>query len=320
MIGAGISRTDGPLKVAGLARYSLERREPGKPLHAVILGSAIAYGRITRIDATPGRGGARRAAGADACTMRRNSRRSSLDRDMHDANAQLVDDRIQHFGQPVALVVADDVRAGARGGGADRGRVRGGARGLRSCRCDTAGKPKDESRIGDLEAAMAAAPVTVDVDLHDALPLLAADGAQCLHRRLARRAPHRSTSPRRCWRSSNRRSRRRSISTTSTSRSTRRSSAAGSARRSGFMPRRCWPRWRRMRLGAAGEARDDAPADLQSRGPSRGDHAPHPPRGDGGRHAHRARPRLQHARPRPRTTGPRTPPRSRARSMRRRTG
>ena len=83
MIGAGISRTDGPLKVAGLARYSLERREPGKPLHAVILGSAIAYGRLTRIDASR----AEAAPGVRLVLTMHNAPKQPpvvLDRDMHD--------------------------------------------------------------------------------------------------------------------------------------------------------------------------------------------------------------------------------------------
>ena len=131
MIGAGISRTDGPLKVAGLARYSTERQDAGKTLHAVILGSAIAYGRLTQIDARK----AEAAPGVRLVLTMHNAPKQPpviVNRDMHDANGQLVDDRILHFGQPVALVVADDVRAGARRGRADRGRVRIGRDGFRA--------------------------------------------------------------------------------------------------------------------------------------------------------------------------------------------
>lgn len=161
MIGAGISRTDGPLKVAGLARYSAERQDAGPALHAVVLGSAIAYGRLTRIDASR----AEAASGVRlVLTMHNMPKQPPIvaKRDMHDANGQLVDGRILHFGQPVALVVADTFE-GARAAAAlieTAYEAEAADFGL------AAGEPKeaakDESRFGDLEAAMAAGPVTVD--------------------------------------------------------------------------------------------------------------------------------------------------------------
>ena len=36
MIGQGISRTDGPIKVTGRAAYSAERQEAGPTLHELI--------------------------------------------------------------------------------------------------------------------------------------------------------------------------------------------------------------------------------------------------------------------------------------------
>ena len=50
MIGQGISRTDGPIKVTGRAAYSAERQEAGPTLHGFILGAGIGKGRIARID------------------------------------------------------------------------------------------------------------------------------------------------------------------------------------------------------------------------------------------------------------------------------
>src|SRR5690606_29852164 len=50
VIGEGISRTDGPVKVTGRAKYSYERAEPGATLYGVIRGAGIARGRIVRID------------------------------------------------------------------------------------------------------------------------------------------------------------------------------------------------------------------------------------------------------------------------------
>jgi xanthine dehydrogenase YagR molybdenum-binding subunit len=163
MIGAGISRTDGPLKVSGLARYSAERQDAGKPLHAVVLGAAIAHGRITRIDAS----GAEAAPGVLlVLTMHNVPKQPPIvsKRDMFDANGQLVDDRILHFGQPVALVVADELEE-ARAAAA----LIEVAYEVEPAEFDLfahphEGKAKDESKIGDLEAAMAVAPVSVDVN------------------------------------------------------------------------------------------------------------------------------------------------------------
>ena len=50
MIGAPVSRVDGPLKVSGRATYSYEEWGLGPTLYGVIVESAIARGRITRID------------------------------------------------------------------------------------------------------------------------------------------------------------------------------------------------------------------------------------------------------------------------------
>ena len=38
MIGQAIDRADGPLKVTGRARYTLDRREAGAPLSGVVVG------------------------------------------------------------------------------------------------------------------------------------------------------------------------------------------------------------------------------------------------------------------------------------------
>jgi CO/xanthine dehydrogenase Mo-binding subunit len=52
MMGAGINRLDGPLKVTGRAKYSYERQEAGQPLYGLIRGAAIGKGRIASIDTT----------------------------------------------------------------------------------------------------------------------------------------------------------------------------------------------------------------------------------------------------------------------------
>lgn len=162
MIGAGISRTDGPLKVSGLARYSAERQDAGKPLHAVILGSAIAYGRLTKIDASR----AEAAPGIRLVLTHLNVPKQPpivANRDMFDANGQLVDDRILHFGQPVALVVADEFEQARAAAALIEVAYETAPAAFELPAITAERRAKDESRIGDLEAAMAAAPVAVDV-------------------------------------------------------------------------------------------------------------------------------------------------------------
>jgi len=50
MIGAGINRIDGPLKVTGRARYSYERQARDESRYGFIRGAGIGKGRIIRID------------------------------------------------------------------------------------------------------------------------------------------------------------------------------------------------------------------------------------------------------------------------------
>jgi xanthine dehydrogenase YagR molybdenum-binding subunit len=52
MIGAGINRVDGLLKVTGRAVYSYERQEAGPALYGVIAGASIGKGRIVSIEAS----------------------------------------------------------------------------------------------------------------------------------------------------------------------------------------------------------------------------------------------------------------------------
>jgi xanthine dehydrogenase YagR molybdenum-binding subunit len=83
---------------------------------------------------------------------------------MHDANGQMVDDRIIHFGQPVALVVADEFEQARSAAALIEVEYQGEAAQFDLSSPTEEPVLKDESRIGDLEAAMAAAEVSVDVD------------------------------------------------------------------------------------------------------------------------------------------------------------
>lgn len=108
MIGHPLDRIDGPLKVTGRAKYSLERQEPGASVHGVIVGSAIGCGTVGRIDTEA----AERSPGVLLVLARHNvASQGALDTGLAAAfmRARPVfsGDRIDHFGQPVALVVAE---------------------------------------------------------------------------------------------------------------------------------------------------------------------------------------------------------------------
>ncbi len=110
-VGTPVSRVDGPAKVTGLAKYAGEFAAPDLA-YGVVVSSAIAKGRIARID----------SAAAEAVpgvvkviTHENRPATSQKPEDYQDAVAPpgapfqaLANDRIVFSGQPVALVVADD--------------------------------------------------------------------------------------------------------------------------------------------------------------------------------------------------------------------
>ena len=110
LIGAPVSRIDGPLKVAGQARFSAEFPMDGMT-YAALHYSTIAKGRIAAIDATE----ARAAAGVVLVMTYENSPRlkptppfmSKPKAAGGDSVPVMQDDRIHWNGQPVALVLAE---------------------------------------------------------------------------------------------------------------------------------------------------------------------------------------------------------------------
>lgn len=170
MIGSSINRIDGPLKVSGRAAYSYERQEAGQALHGFIRGAEIAKGRVSRIDVSA----AEKAPGVVLVMTHLNApAQGPIDRSLiqwEQPRPVLVSDRIGHFGQPIAFVVAvtfEQARAAAALISVDYEREQG-AFDLTS-RADQAYAPKvanvglpTDSRVGNLEQAMAEAPFTVD--------------------------------------------------------------------------------------------------------------------------------------------------------------
>jgi CO/xanthine dehydrogenase Mo-binding subunit len=105
IVGAGIDRVDGPPKVTGAARYPLDFTYPDL-VHAAPVRSTIAAGRIKRIDTS----NAAASPGVRAVITYRNVPRLSpgpMSTLGPSPAPPLQDDRILHYGQYVAVVVAD---------------------------------------------------------------------------------------------------------------------------------------------------------------------------------------------------------------------
>ncbi|TJW04600.1 MAG: xanthine dehydrogenase family protein molybdopterin-binding subunit [Mesorhizobium sp.] len=170
MIGAGINRIDGPLKVTGRAVYSYERQDAGQPFYGFIRGAAIGKGKIAAIDTAE----AEAAPGVRLVLTHRNvpKQRSFVNKPtiFDRPHPQLTSDRIEYFGEPVAFVVADtfeQARATAalvkvtyarEDGAFDLANHADQAEPQATLSIGLPG----ETRFGDLEAAMSAGPVTID--------------------------------------------------------------------------------------------------------------------------------------------------------------
>ena len=101
-VGEPLDRVDGPLKVSGTAKYAYEVPDAGQAAYGYAVTSGVAKGRITRIDTSA----AEKSPGVikvitwqDAPAQGSGNHR--------EACPVLVSDEVAHFGQPVALVVAE---------------------------------------------------------------------------------------------------------------------------------------------------------------------------------------------------------------------
>jgi xanthine dehydrogenase YagR molybdenum-binding subunit len=111
MIGQPINRVDGPLKVAGRAPYAYEHwdelRDVGEPLYGFIAGATIGKGRIAKIDTAR----AERSPGVRLVMTHLNAPGqgapdTSIPSPHSRAKPMLNRPDIDHYGEPVALVVA----------------------------------------------------------------------------------------------------------------------------------------------------------------------------------------------------------------------
>jgi xanthine dehydrogenase YagR molybdenum-binding subunit len=108
-IGQPVSRVDGRRKVTGTATYAAEFQVPGVA-HGAIVRSTVANGRIASINTEA----AERASGVIAIVTHRNAPRLSYrphkgapDPRVGERLHVLQDDRVNHQGQPIGLVIAN---------------------------------------------------------------------------------------------------------------------------------------------------------------------------------------------------------------------
>ncbi|WP_405550531.1 molybdopterin cofactor-binding domain-containing protein [Streptomyces sp. NBC_01171] len=107
VIGQGLDRVDGPLKVSGRATYAYENWPLGQMLYGFIVGAAIGKGHITRLDTTR----AERSPGVRVVLTHHNAPAqgapdTSLSNPYMRALPVLTGPDVHHYGEPVALVVA----------------------------------------------------------------------------------------------------------------------------------------------------------------------------------------------------------------------
>jgi xanthine dehydrogenase YagR molybdenum-binding subunit len=163
IVGKPLSRIDGPLKTTGMAPYAYERHDVvSNPAYGYVVGSAIAKGRIARIDLAA----AKAAPGVRAVVTADNA--GKLGKGDRNTAKLLGGPEIEHYHQAIALVVADtfeQARAAAELVDVDYVKAEG-AFDLEAVK-DT-GKPRApfggpaDTAVGDFDRAFAAAPVRLD--------------------------------------------------------------------------------------------------------------------------------------------------------------
>ena len=164
LVGKPLDRVDGPLKVTGTATYAYEFKEPTGIAYGFLVPSAIAKGRIATLDTAA----AEAMPGVVAVLTYRNAPKQG--QASQQVAPELVDDRIRHYGQAVACVVADSfeqARAAAYavevGYAPDEIKADlGGNKDLAITPKDRGNTPPDTAS-GDAAAAYASAPVKIDV-------------------------------------------------------------------------------------------------------------------------------------------------------------
>ncbi len=168
VVGKATNRIDGPLKTTGTAPYAYERHDVApNAAYGVIVGSAIAKGRIAGIDTAA----AERAAGVVAVVTHENAGKVAKPKAI---TARLLGGpAIEHYDQAIAIVVAETFEQARHAAGLvrvdyvrEKGRFDLAAEmktaPLVGASTDDGGKSPAVERVGDFENAFAKAAVKVD--------------------------------------------------------------------------------------------------------------------------------------------------------------
>jgi xanthine dehydrogenase YagR molybdenum-binding subunit len=174
-IGAALSRVDGVAKVTGAARYAAEFNQPGQ-LHGVIIGSTIASGRIIAIEsehaaALPGVVAVLSHLNVPRLAYREN--RGFTDPAVGERLHVFEDAQVRYFGQPVAVVLAEQLEQAEHAAAAVQVRYESQAADLElqwgedftivpEAARRPGGRIQADTARGDADAALARAPVRID--------------------------------------------------------------------------------------------------------------------------------------------------------------
>ena len=132
LIGQPVHRAEDFRFLKGAGRFVDDLKREGM-LHAVVLRSAVAHGRIRKIDAAAARRHARRACGHDGGGDRRRACRSSRCGSPTCRSSRTIcsrsspSDKVRYVGEPVAVVVAETQGPGRGRARSDRSRYRAAA-------------------------------------------------------------------------------------------------------------------------------------------------------------------------------------------------
>jgi xanthine dehydrogenase YagR molybdenum-binding subunit len=165
VVGQPHDRIDGPLKVTGGARYAYEQHDVVRnQAYGYVLGSGIAKGRISHLDAEP----ARKASGVVAVVTAKEA--GKLGKGKRNTARLLAGPEVEHYHQAIAVVVAEtfeQARAAASLIRVEYAETEG-RFDLEAARSG-ASEPKSDddpsladTRVGDFPGAFAEAPVKLD--------------------------------------------------------------------------------------------------------------------------------------------------------------
>jgi xanthine dehydrogenase YagR molybdenum-binding subunit len=164
LVGRPFDRVDGHLKVTGRATYSYEVQQTPAPFYGYLVLATIGHGRITAL-ATQA---AEQSPGVKLVLTHLNAPKQGSG-DHHHACPVLTGPDIAHFGQPIALVVAEtfeQARAAAYRVQASYDRDTGRyalAGSAETARTPTGSPTPPDTSVGDFPGAFAGSPVQLDV-------------------------------------------------------------------------------------------------------------------------------------------------------------